>query len=165
MRTTRLGLFTLAALLVATLVSAQTATSVNKLKWDQLAQTSTVSGAAQYPTYPDAATVASAPVSSVTCLAAIAPLNPVTDSSCTGNVPAFTPGSHTLAITQSVAGLESAKSNTITFQFVVAVVPTQLRIVRGLGSFLRGTAFTSKGRQRLLKSVRPMDIKDFHRVG
>lgn len=151
----------LVLLLIATLASAQTANGANHLRWDELAQSVATANSATFPVYKDGATTSTGIVASVVCAASVAPLNPATDATCDGNFPAFTPGSHTLAITELLSGAESAKSNTITFQFVVSVVPTQLRIVRLLGGAFKGSVFTSRGRQHLLRGV---DIHDFHRI-
>lgn len=161
MRMKQFGLVSLLVLTFAASVSAQSANSANKLRWDELAQAPAVATSASYNPYADGSATAGGALASVTCVAAVAPLNPASDSTCTANFPAFTPGNHTLAITQVLSGAESTKSNTLTFQFVVAVVPTQLRIVRLLGGALRGSVLTSQGRQRLLRN---QDIRSLHRV-
>lgn len=159
-RSTMFALMVLCFAAAASPAWAQAANSGNKLRWDELGQIAATANTATYPMYPDSGSIATA-VAAVSCVAAIAPLNPGADTTCTGNFPAFTPGNHSLQLTQAFAGVESAKSNTLTFQFVVAVVPSSVRIVRLLTSPFTGKIFTSLGRSKINRRV---DIKDFHRV-
>lgn len=154
------GMF-IGLMMVAALASAQSANNASKIVFDELAQSPATATSAQYPTYRDGSATAAAALAGVTCAAAVAPLNPAADTTCQSTFPAFTPGTHTLAITQLLSGAESTKSNIVTFQFIVAVVPTNLRIVRLLTSPFTGGVFTSRGRQHMLRNV---DIRDFHRV-
>lgn len=110
--------------LCAVSAHAQTATPASSLAWDQPGQTAAVAQGAAYKLYLDASTTGAA-LATVTCTAA-----PVTGPvTCASPFPAMTPGVHTLAITQTIGGVESAKSTTLSVTLVVVVTPVNVRIV------------------------------------
>lgn len=107
----------------ANMVQAQSATSANKIGWDEAGQAPAVSAAASYNAYIDGATTPT-PITGVTCATGV----PSTTAACVGNFPALTPGAHTLTLTQTIAGAESAKSSAFPFTYVVVVTPTNVGI-------------------------------------
>lgn len=104
-------------------VAAQTATPASKLAWDEPGQTATVAQAAGYTLYLDAATTGMALVN-VACTAPTT--GPV---ACAAAFPAMTPGTHALTITQTIGGVESAKSSALSVTLVVVVTPANIRII------------------------------------
>ena len=106
--------------LVSTAAFAQ-ATPASKLAWDQPNATLAEASAMTYKFYPDGGATGF-PLTGVTCV--VGP--PV---SCSGNFPAFTPGSHTIQVTATNTAGESLKSTSFPFTFVVVPSsPTNLRI-------------------------------------
>ncbi len=97
------------------------ATPANKLGWTIVGQTAAVAQAASYNMYVDGATTATA-LSGVVCVAA------GSDASCSVPFPAFTPGNHSITLTQMISGVESGKSLPLAFTFVLVVTPTNLVI-------------------------------------
>jgi hypothetical protein len=142
-------------LLLPCAVHAQTATPANKFGWTEAGQAAATATSASYPLYLDNATAASPALTGVGCATdTTTPAN----AACTGNIPALAQGQHTAAITQMIAGAESAKSNAVTFQFVIVVNPTGLKIARLL-SFMHGGVLTSRGRIWARQQV-----KNLHRL-
>jgi hypothetical protein len=139
-------LVALALLAIALPAPAQTtATPSNKYAWTQPGQAAAVAQAATYDHYLDGATSTTVTLAGVACAPnTTTPAN----ADCTASIPALTLGSHTTAISQVISGAESAKSNVITFQFVVVVQPQGLRIAKLLG-FWRGGVLSSRGRSGL----------------
>ena len=103
----------LAVLGFASAAFAQTpANPGNKVAWDQPAPTLADAQGYTYKYYPDAATAGVA-LTPVTCSGTVSPFQ------CEAAFPAFTPGSHTMAITASNTAGESVKSAPLSFMFVV----------------------------------------------
>ena len=118
----KLIVFTLAALLFAMPVMAQTATPGNNLAFDQAAPSLTEAQAYTYQLYADGSS-GFIGLTNVVCAGTASPFQ------CTVQFPAFTPGAHTLQLTASNAAGESAKSAVFSFTFVVQpAAPTNLRI-------------------------------------
>lgn len=106
-------------LLIAAPVFAQTATPQNKFQWTEAGQAFASAGAATYNLY-DGASTTPIVLTGVVCVASV----PVTDASCSANIPALTLGLHTVTLTQVISGAESAKSAALSFTFVIVVTPT-----------------------------------------
>jgi hypothetical protein len=105
-------------------VAAQNVVPTSKLTWDQpnVPDAPTAQGYT-FKYYPDAVVTGTA-LASVTCSVITAPT-----VTCTVAFPAFTPGSHTLALTASNIAGESVKSAPLAFTFVVVPsAPNSLRI-------------------------------------
>lgn len=111
-------------LFVAASASAQTVTSGSRLAWDQAGQTVATATSATYKAYVDTSTTGVA-LAGVTCVVGV----PSTTATCSANFPALTPGSHTIALTQSIGTAESLRSTPpFAFEYVVVVVPTNVRM-------------------------------------
>lgn len=113
-------------LALPTQAAAQVATAGNHLAFDEVSQLATDAGTASYNVYVDNAAVGVA-LAGVTCVPAAAPL---VGATCTANLPPLTSGNHTLAVTQVIAGIESAQSAPLSVRVLVLVVPTTLRVVK-----------------------------------
>lgn len=112
----------IALLLAPVLTSAQSATSANKFAFDQAAPTLADANAYTYKYYTDGSTTANT-FTGVTCTGAASPFV------CVTNIPAFTPGNHSITMTASNIAGESAKSAPFAFTFVVTpVTPANIRI-------------------------------------
>jgi len=98
------------------------AVPTSKFAWTQDAPTLADAQAYTYLYFPDGATTGIA-FTAVTCTGATSPF------ACEVNIPAFTPGNHTVTLAaRNVAG-ESAKTSPLSFVFVVTpAVPQQFRI-------------------------------------
>jgi len=109
--------------LAALPASAQTpVTPANKIAWDQSAPTLAEAQGYTYKYYPDTATTGIT-LAAVTCAGATSPYQ------CEVPFPAFTLGSHTVALTAGNAAGESAKSASLAFTFVlIPGTPANLRI-------------------------------------
>lgn len=120
----RLMLSICAVLLCAASVNAQVnATPTNHLAWTEVGQSVAVAQGATYNVYADGSATSTSTLSGVVCVAAGA------DASCTANFPAFTPGTHTLVISQAMGTVESGKSGPPTsFTFVIVVTPSNVII-------------------------------------
>jgi len=114
-------LFIASFVLVASVASAQPATPQNHLGWTQVGQTQAVAQGATYNIYVDA--LPSSVMAGVTCVTS------GSDSTCKGNWPAMTPGTHTVTLTQVIQTAESTKSVPLSVTFVVVVTPTGLVVV------------------------------------
>lgn len=115
--------FVFAVLAFAATASAQTTVTIaNKVGWDQVAPSLAIAQSYTYRYYPDVATTGIV-LTGVTCTGAASPYQ------CEVTFPAFTPGTHTLALTAGSGGSESEKSAPLSFAFIVVpAVPTNLRI-------------------------------------
>lgn len=92
------------------------------LAWDQSGATVADAQAYTYTVYADGATQGTV-LAPVMCSAAAGPVV------CSAAFPAFPPGDHTLQLTASSGGLESAKSAVFSFTFVVVPnAPSGLRV-------------------------------------
>jgi hypothetical protein len=114
-------LFTLLAFSASAL--AQTpATQTNKIAWDQAALSLAEAQGYTYKYYADGAATGTT-LLKVTCVGNTPPYQ------CEVPFPAFTPGPHTLTLTASSAGVESAQSATLAFTFaIVPAIPANPRI-------------------------------------
>ena len=115
-----------AFVLMALTAHAQTPADPSKrLGWDVPGQAVTVAQASGYNLYIDAATT---PVGlqSVSCASGGGSGPAVT---CTAPIPAMTPGTHLITLTQTSGTAESAKSTGLSITFVVVVTPQGLRVV------------------------------------
>jgi len=145
--------FLAAFLFISTHASAQTtATTGNKFQWTEVGQSVAIAQAATYNVYVDSATTGTA-LTGIACVAG----TPASNAVCTSNLPAFTVGPHTAAVSQLIGGAESAKSNTLAFSFVVVVQPTLLQIVKA-ALFHSGGVLTHRGRVGL-KKVQMRDLR------
>jgi hypothetical protein len=122
-RVSRYVLITL-LLLLSTVVSAQTVTAASTLQWTLVGQGFATSQSAVYKAYVDATTTG-VTLTTVTCVAGV----PTSNAACTSAMPALTPGTHTLVITQSIGTAESPKSNAASVTFTVVVTPSNLTAV------------------------------------
>lgn len=114
-----------AMVLMALTAHAQTpADPSKKLGWDVPGQSITVAQASGYNVYVDAGVTPIA-LQSVVCASGGAS-GPV---SCMAPFPAMTPGTHTVTLTQTSGGAESAKSTGLSITFVVVVTPQNVRVV------------------------------------
>lgn len=102
-------------------LSQTNVTPTSKLIWDYPNVTLAVAQAFGENYYVDAATTGVA-LTGKTCTFT------TNLATCQTAFPALTPGAHTLAITATSSGLESTKSNVLSFSFVILIVPTNLRI-------------------------------------
>lgn len=111
----------------AAVASAQVpVTTANKIGWDQVAPTLAEAQGYTYKYYPDASTTGVA-LTSVVCSSITSPTGAIIQ--CEAPFPAFTPGSHVMALTASNTAGESAKSVPISFAFVIIPsAPINLRI-------------------------------------
>lgn len=126
MRAMKQLIFAVCFLACATVAQAQTAGPASRFNWIEVGQSAAVAQSALYNYYdPPTATTATGPLTGVTCTAG----TPATDAACNSSIPAFTLGSHTVAMTQTISGVESAKSNGITFTFTIVVTPSGFRVV------------------------------------
>lgn len=140
------GLISLIALVwlgLATSAAAQTVTPLSHFGWTEPGQDLALAQSATYHAYDGTATTG-VPVTSVTCVVNAGSPDPF----CTSNLPALQPGAHTVTLTQIIGGAESPRSNALSFQLVVVVQPTGLKIVKLLG-FWNGGVFSSRGRSGL----------------
>lgn len=109
-------------LLWAVEVAAQTAIPTSKFAWDQGAATLAEAQAYTYRSYSDGAATGVV-LSAVVCTGTASPFV------CTVPVPAYTPGTHTVAFTAANLAGESAKSTTLSFTMVIQPsAPTNPRI-------------------------------------
>lgn len=110
--------------LMAAPAFAQTITTpASKLQWDQPATSLAAAQGATYTTYADGGAEGTV-LPGVTC----APL--AVEFRCTAPFPPFTPGTHQMTLTARDRVWETAKSDPITFTFVVVLgVPMNLQIV------------------------------------
>lgn len=98
-------------LLSAARLDAQV-TAANKFGWTQGAPSLADANGYEYRVYADSSTTGSV-LSGVVCTGTASPFD------CTAPIPAFTPGNHTAQLTaKNIAG-ESAKSDPLSFVFVV----------------------------------------------
>ena len=113
----------LACVLLPGIASAQSATPVSSIAWDQAAADLATAQALTYRYYPDGAATGTV-FSGVTCSGTASPFV------CSVAFPAFSPGPHTIAITAANTAGESAQSALVNFTFVVIpAVPANPRIV------------------------------------
>lgn len=111
-------------LLVSTAAFAQTnATPASQLLWDYPNTTQAAAAAFGEKYYVDAVATGVA-LTGKSCVV----VAPSTTATCSAAFPALAPGAHTLAVSSTSNGLESAKSNSVSFTFVVLVTPANLRI-------------------------------------
>ena len=115
--------------LIATAVSAQSATGSSKLAWTQAGPDLAAVQSFVYRHYDDASTTGIAmPTATVKCVEQVPVVAGIFE--CEVGFPAFAPGAHTLTLSASNAAGESAKSVPLVFTFfVVPSPPTILRIV------------------------------------
>lgn len=110
-----------AILLTAVTASAQVTAAPGQHLGFDVTQSVGVATSFGYNIYVDNA--APVPATSLVC-------TPITTgATCSVDIPAMTAGLHVVTMTQTGAGLESAKSAALSFQFVVIVTPGNLRIV------------------------------------
>lgn len=124
-------------------VDAQNVTPLSHFGWTEPGQDLALAQSATYHAYDGTATTG-VPVTNVTCVVNAGSPDPF----CTSNLPALQPGAHTVTLTQIIGGAESPRSNALSFQLVVVVQPTGLKIVKLLG-FWNGGVFSSRGRSGL----------------
>lgn len=151
----RFRLALLFTIMFAPPIAAQTvATPASVYQWTEANMAAATAQSATYKHYDPATGTTSTTLTGVTCTAnATVPAN----ADCQAPIPALTLGNHTVAISQVISTAESTKSNTVTFQFVVVVQPTNLRIAKLFG-FWRGGVLSSRGRAGL----RRVQIRDVH---
>lgn len=112
----------LVLLLLAAPAAAQQGSSNQKFSWDQSAPTLVDAQAYTYKYYPDSAPVGIV-FTGVICAGTASPFV------CSVNIPAFTPGNHSIQLTASNLAGESTKSSPFAFVFVVTPsVPANIRI-------------------------------------
>ncbi len=114
----------LASILISSTLYAQAppALSTSKFAWDQSAPTLADAQAYTYKYYPDGAATG-IEFTGVTCSGSSSPFQ------CEVNIPAFTPGNHSITMTASNLAGESAKSAPFSFVFVVTpAIPSGIRI-------------------------------------
>lgn len=100
-----------------------TGTIASKFAWDQPAPVLADAQGYTYKYYPDGAATGIAFAGGVTCSGTATPFV------CEVNIPAFTPGSHSISMTATNVAGESAKSTSFAFNFVVTpAIPTNFRI-------------------------------------
>lgn len=98
-----------------------TATTGNKLAWDQPNATLTEAQGFVYKQYADGATTGVV-LTGVTC-------SGTTTITCQTAFPAYTPGNHSVTVTASAGSVESLKSTPLAFQFIVVPsAPANVRI-------------------------------------
>ena len=120
----RLTLLTSILLLLGLNISAQQASPINKLEWDQPAPSLNDAQSYVYRYY-EQGIGSPTPLGSATCSGTSSPF------SCKVNFPSFLPGPHTIAITASNSFGESGPSNPLSFEFVAGpATPSNLRIVK-----------------------------------
>ena len=108
--------------LVPVSLLAQQATGNNKFGWDQPAPQLTDAQGYTYKYYPDGSGTAQT-FTGVTCTGAASPFQ------CVVQIPAFTPGNHTIQLSATNIAGESPKSSPFAFVFVVTPgAPTNIRI-------------------------------------
>lgn len=117
-------LLALGLALFATPAFAQAATPASKLAFDEVGQSAATAGGATYTAFIDGSTTG-VPLTGLNCTATTTPVG----ATCTTNLPALTPGAHTLTVTQTIAGATSPASTPVSFSMVVVVTPTGVRIV------------------------------------
>lgn len=116
--------------LVASLACAQ-ATAAKKLAWDQPAATPAEAQSFTYKGYSDGSSTGT-PVTTPVCTGVASPF------ACVIPFPAYTPGSHTVALTAGNVAGESLPSTPLAFTFVVVPgSPSNLRIVEYLDQLRR----------------------------
>ena len=104
---------------------AQAATPTSRLAWDQIGQSVATASSATYTAFVDGSTTGIV-VTGVVCVAG----TPVTNATCTSNLPPLTPGTHTMTLTQTIGGASSPQSAPpLSFSYIVVVTPTNTRIV------------------------------------
>lgn len=120
----RILVIALVLLSIASISNAQSnALPTSKLGWDQPAPTLQDASAYTYKYYADGSSGGGVILLGVTCT------GPASPYSCEVAFPAFTPGDHTLQVTASNLAGESAKSNTLSFKFIVVpAAPQTLKI-------------------------------------
>jgi hypothetical protein len=110
----------------AGLASAQQAGVSSSLQWDMAAADLATANALTFRHYDDAA-MTGVVFTGVSCVGATSPFV------CTVPFPAFTPGSHTVAVSAANAAGESPRTAPLAFTFlVIPATPTTLRIAGGL---------------------------------
>ena len=97
--------------------------SAQKFGWDHSAASQAEEDAQGVNVYVDA--LPAAPLAGKVCTSPSAG-----NFACTAPIPALTPGVHAVAITATLNGSESAKSNTLSLVMVIMVAPGNFRIVR-----------------------------------
>jgi hypothetical protein len=114
-------------LVFAGLASAQSqAGTSSSLQWDIAAADLATANALTFRHYDDAA-MTGVVFTGVSCVGATSPFV------CTVPFPAFTPGSHTVAVSAANAAGESPRTAPLAFTFlVIPATPTTLRIAGGL---------------------------------
>lgn len=121
----RLGI-TLALLLsIASIANAQGQVgSLSRMSWEQGAPTIQDAQSYLYMYYADG-NATGLFISGVSCVQA----NVEMTFTCSAPFPAFSPGTHTITLTARTEGMESDKSNVLTFRFIIVpVAPRLLRI-------------------------------------
>ena len=120
----RKALLTLAIVSITATLYAQAPIGIptSKFAWDQSAPVLADAQAYTYKYYPDNAATG-VTFTGVTCTGTVSPFQ------CEVNIPAFTPGSHSVTFTATNAAGESAKSSPFAFAFVVTpAIPSNIRI-------------------------------------
>jgi len=110
-------------LLIPIAINAQNATGASKFAWDQVALDLATANSYTYKYYPDGS------LTGTTFTGVVCTNSSPSTLSCVVNIPAFTPGNHTVQITASNVAGESAKSSPFPFVFVVVpVAPVNIRL-------------------------------------
>jgi hypothetical protein len=103
---------------------AQNAVPTSKFGWDMQGSSLAEVSAFVYKYYADGATMGVQFPTTVICNGTVSPYQ------CVVNIPAFTAGNHSVTVTASSAGGESAKSAPLAFTFIsVPVAPTSLKLI------------------------------------
>lgn len=114
-------------LLIPSLIQAQGPVSTaNRFSWDEQAPDLNTANSYTYLYYIDGLPTGVV-LTGAKCFASLVP-DPLTFN-CTVNLPPFSPGSHTVQISATLSGVESAKSNAVSFTFaIVPGIPFNFRI-------------------------------------
>ena len=124
MKKLTVGCAFLSFVFVATAASAQNALPTSKLSWTQAGPDLATVGAYTYKYYADGATMGVTYPTSVICSAS------GTTFTCVVNIPVFTQGNHSITMTASSQGGESAKSAPLAFTFIsVPNAPTAFHLI------------------------------------
>lgn len=117
------SLLALIIVISASSAFAQTATPSSRLAWDQIGQPPAAANGFTYTAYVDGATAG------ISLVGAVCNNGPTaSDATCVVSLPPLVAGAHTVSVTQSLGGAESAKSVALSFTVVIVVTPTNVRL-------------------------------------